>query len=47
MQGVPEGTAVARGGRRRPRWQLVFAMAFVMYLSFRLIEALVHLVESF
>ena len=46
MQGVPEGTAIARGGRRRPRYQLVFAIVFVMYLTFRLIEALVHLVGS-
>lgn len=46
MQGVPEGTAIARSGRRRPRFQLVFAIAFVMYLTFRLIEALVHLIRS-
>lgn len=46
MQGVPEGTAVAPRGRRRPRWQLVFAIAFAAYLTFRLIEALVHLIGS-
>ncbi len=46
MQGVPEGTTIARSGRRKPRYQLVFAIAFAMYLTFRLIEALVHLVGS-
>lgn len=46
MHGVPEGTAIARNGRRRPRLVLVVAIVFVMYLTFRMIEALVHLFGS-
>lgn len=46
MHGVPEGTTIARSGRPRPRFPLVVAIVFVMYLTFRLIEALVHLVGS-
>ena len=46
MDGLPEGTAVAARRRRRPRWQLVFAVAFAGYLTFRLVEALAHLIGS-
>ncbi len=46
MDGLPEGTAVAARGRRRPRWQLILAIAFAAYLTFRLLEALAHLIGS-
>lgn len=46
MDGAPEGTAVPVRGRRRPKWQLVVGVAFAAYLTFRLIEALVHLIGS-
>lgn len=42
MDGRPEGTGQRRGGRR-PRWLVVLAMAFVLYLTFRLVEGLVWL----
>jgi hypothetical protein len=40
MDGAPEGTQPDQGGPR-PRWLVVIALVFAVYLAFRLVEGVV------
>lgn len=48
MQGQPEGTVgppAAAWWHRRPRWQLVLGLTFLAYLTFRVGQGALWLIE--
>jgi hypothetical protein len=45
VPGAPEGTGPGEG-RPRPRWLVLLVVAFAVYLSIRLVQVLVWVVQA-